>query len=508
MKEFLGNILIVDDLVENLRVLAEMLKAKSYKVRKATDGETALLACEASPPNLVLLDIKMPNMDGYEVCRRLKANPKTAEIPVIFISALNEVFDKIKAFEVGARDYISKPFQIEEVIARIENQLTIQKQKILLQEEVKKRREAEEILYQSRALLASILNGSLDGIAAMQAVRDLNTGKIKDFRCIVVNPVISETLRTNKEDLIGKVLLRKYLKKIDINLFDQLINVVETGQPLKRDLYYGFDGNLRWYHFIAIKLGDGFAITIRDITVRKKMELDLQQTNKDLEAFNYSVSHDLTNHIQKVTGFSDIFLDEYEDEIEEEGKEYIEFIKESGLRMASITNSLLMLSRVKNKQLLIKSFNASVLVNNIIKNLIKENPQRKIKWKIHRNIVIEADEDLLSIVLENLINNAWKYTSKKELSEIEFGCLKTKNNQKVYFVKDNGVGFDTKKTNRLFTPFQRLHSQKDFQGNGVGLSTVKRIIERHNGRIWCESEVNKGTVFYFTLLEKNIKITA
>ncbi|GGA38605.1 response regulator [Okeania sp. KiyG1] len=128
-KTLVGNILIIDDQINNLRVLTTILKGKNYKVRKATDGETAIEAAKVEPPDLIILDIKMPGMDGYEVCKHFKSNQKTQDIPIIFISALSELFDKVKAFELGGIDYITKPFQEEEVLARINSQLTIQKQK-------------------------------------------------------------------------------------------------------------------------------------------------------------------------------------------------------------------------------------------------------------------------------------------------------------------------------------------------------------------------------------------
>ena len=285
------SILIVDDQPANLRVLSKMLEGKNYKVKKAPDGETAILAAQSNPPDLILLDILMPNMDGYEVCQRIKADQKTKHIPVIFISALSDVFDKIKAFEVGGIDYVTKPFQEEEVLARITSQLTIQRQKkliekdkellqkeqTLLKQEIRQRKEAEAILYQSRALISSILNASLDGIAALEAVRDTKSGKIIDFRCIVVNPVTAQIFNSQPEDLTGKLIFKKFINKINPKLFLAFINVVETGQSLEQDIRYIYKNQQKWFHFIAVKLGDGFSVTVRDITVRKKLELKLSK---------------------------------------------------------------------------------------------------------------------------------------------------------------------------------------------------------------------------------------
>jgi diguanylate cyclase (GGDEF)-like protein len=242
----------------------------------------ALKTVRVKRPDVILLDIKMPEMDGYQVCQALKIDEDLHSIPVIFISALDDVFDKVTAFNSGGADYITKPFQIEEVVARLENQLTIKRQQLLLEQEVTTRRQTEEVLYQSRALLASVLNSSLDGIAAMQAVRNPETGDVEDFRCLVVNPVIARVFQRNREEMIGKLVLKKFLMQIEPELFDKFAEIVETGEPLERDFYYP-SGNSSWYHFVAVKLGDGFAITIRDITSRKQIELALQDANKKLE---------------------------------------------------------------------------------------------------------------------------------------------------------------------------------------------------------------------------------
>ncbi|MBD2665455.1 regulatory components of sensory transduction system [Richelia sinica FACHB-800] len=277
-----GNILLVDDIPENLQLLSDLLLKLGYTVRSVTSGRMALKTIKVKRPDVILLDIKMPEMDGYQVCRAIKADEDLRHIPVIFISALDDVFDKVAAFESGGIDYITKPFQIEEVVVRLENQLTIQRQQQLLEKEINHRRQTEEVLYQSRALLASVLNSSLDGIAAMQAVRDPRTGDIEDFRCLVVNPVIAKVFERNREDLIGKLILKKFLSNLEPGLFDQFVQIVETGEPLERDFEYP-SGMSYWYHFVAVKLGDGFSITIRDITARKQIELALQEANKRLE---------------------------------------------------------------------------------------------------------------------------------------------------------------------------------------------------------------------------------
>ncbi len=263
-----GNILLVDDLPENLQLLSDLLLTLGYSVRSVTSGRMALKTAKVKRPDLILLDIKMPDMDGYQVCQAFKADEDLRDIPIIFISALDDVFDKVKAFWSGGVDYIVKPFQGEEVVVRLENQLTIQRQKRALEDEISRHKETEEMLYQSRALITGVLNSVLDGIAATQTVRDPTTGDIIDFRCLVVNPVIARIFDRSREDLIGKLVVRRFLERFNSNLFQQLVTVVETGKPLDEEVYYPSEPAC-WYQVIAVKLGDGFAVTIRDITCKK-----------------------------------------------------------------------------------------------------------------------------------------------------------------------------------------------------------------------------------------------
>ncbi len=257
-----GNILIVDDLVDNLVFLTDILTKRGYKVRSVTNGKMALRTVRNTPPDVILLDIKMPDIDGYQVCEALKADEETSRIPVIFLSALDQVFDKVKAFQVGGVDYITKPFQAQELFARIQTQLTIQQQKHQLRQEIEQHQQTAEILYQSRALLASLLNSSRDGIAAMQAVRDMVSGEIEDFRYLLVNPVFAKLLGKKREELTSKSVQKRLLNRLSPGLFEKFVQVVETGEPLEQEFCWETDTQKKWYDLIAVKLGDGFSITI------------------------------------------------------------------------------------------------------------------------------------------------------------------------------------------------------------------------------------------------------
>ena len=285
-----GDILVVDDTPANLTLLTQLLSEQGYKVRVAPIGKMVLRSVKSNPPALILLDIQMPGMDGYQVCEQLKADPEACDIPVIFISALDESIDKVKAFNVGGVDYITKPFQSVEVLARVENQLRLRslqlqliEQNTQLEQEIKRRTETEEILYQSRSLLSSVLNSSLDGILALQSVWN-EMGDIEDFRCLVINPVAARIFKYKKEDLVGKMLFKRMLTIINFNLFDSLVQVVKTGQSFEQEICYRPEHEAIWYQCIAVKLGDGLAVTFRDTTKRKKSELLLYYSNKKFQS--------------------------------------------------------------------------------------------------------------------------------------------------------------------------------------------------------------------------------
>ncbi|MGB5960953.1 MAG: response regulator [Coleofasciculaceae cyanobacterium] len=206
----------------------------------------------------------MPSLDGYQVCKILKSQQLTSEIPVIFLSAEDDVVEKVKAFEVGGFDYITKPFHPEELIIRIQNQLTIQQQKHQLRQEIEQHQQTAESLYQSRALLASLLNSSKDGIAAMQAVRDLITGEIEDFRYLLANPIFAKLLGKKREELTSQPVQKKLLNRLIPGLFEKFVQVVETGELLEQEFCCETDSEKKCYDLTIVKLGDGFSITMRD----------------------------------------------------------------------------------------------------------------------------------------------------------------------------------------------------------------------------------------------------
>ncbi len=238
-------------------------------------------------------------------------------------------------------------------------------------------------------------------------------------------------------------------------------------------------------------------ITALNEQLRQKIE-ELSAANDELEAFSYSVSHDLRAPLRSVDGFSQEILEDYGDKLDENGVDSLRRIRAASQRMGLLIDGLLNLSRLSRSEIVRTRVDLSTIANDILENLRKNQAERKVDVVIAKGMVEDGDERLLYVVLQNLLGNAWKFTRKVPEARLEFGAMK-KNDKTVYYVRDNGAGFDMAQADRLFKPFQRLHDAADFSGSGIGLATVQRIIHRHGGRIWAEGKVGKGTAFYFTL---------
>jgi len=222
---------------------------------------------------------------------------------------------------------------------------------------------------------------------------------------------------------------------------------------------------------------------------------ELEATNKELETFSYSVSHDLRAPLRSIDGFSKILIEDHSDELGDQALDCLRRVRKGTLRMGDLIDSLLSLSRLNREPLNYRTVDLTTVANDIVEQLQVGDPERTVRVTIASNMNVEADINLLNSVMENLIGNAWKYSAKNPDAAIEIGMK----DKKTFFVKDNGAGFDMRRADKLFGAFQRLHLDSEFEGTGVGLATVLRIIHRHGGKVWAEAEPGKGATFYFTL---------
>ena len=283
------------------------------------------------------------------------------------------------------------------------------------------------------------------------------------------------------------------------------------------------DGGVVWVEAnrAVVRDPDGnpvlFVGAVRDITAQRDAEAevgrlnadlearverrtaDLALANKNLEAFSYSVSHDLRAPLRALSGYSEALLEDYRDHLDETGRGYAERIQAASERMATLIDDLLQLARVSRSKMHIRSVDLSAEIAAVVREFQSADPGRQIRITIQDHVQASADRGLIRTVLQNLVENAWKFTARQENPAIEFGSMPAGEAEICFFVRDNGAGFDPAHAARLFEPFERLHTDADFAGTGIGLASVQRIIERHGGRIWAQGKVGSGATFYVTL---------
>jgi signal transduction histidine kinase len=235
-----------------------------------------------------------------------------------------------------------------------------------------------------------------------------------------------------------------------------------------------------------------------------KHALQIENANKDLESFAFSVSHDLRAPLRHIDGFVKLLLENSKDRMDEEGLHFLDVISQSAIKMDKLIEAILTFSRLGRKEMEKTMVSMKSLLQDAIRDFEIETKGRNIQWKIDELPVVSGDPALLRVVLVNLVSNALKYTRLRPIAEIEIGCLPSletniQENEIIFFISDNGVGFDSQYSNRLFGVFQRLHSEEEYEGTGIGLANVKKIINRHGGRVWAESVLNEGSTFFFSL---------
>jgi light-regulated signal transduction histidine kinase (bacteriophytochrome) len=223
--------------------------------------------------------------------------------------------------------------------------------------------------------------------------------------------------------------------------------------------------------------------------------------SKELEAFSYSVAHDLRAPLRSIDGFSQALLEDCGDRLDANGKRYLRHVREAAQQMGELIDDLLNLSRVTRAELRRERVDVSALGRAVLAKLQEAQPDRRVEVVVHDGLTAQADPRLLEVVLTNLLGNAWKFTGKREAARIEL-AVEAFERPPVFFVRDNGAGFDGKYMDKLFGVFQRLHTTQEFEGTGIGLATVQRIVRRHGGRVWAVAEVDRGATFYFTLEEE------
>jgi len=380
--------------------------------------------------------------------------------------------------------------------------------------DISERKQAEEVLGESEEKYRTILEDIEDGYYEVDIA-----GNFTFF-----NDALCGIIGYSKDEMMG-MNNRQYMDEENAKKVYQAFNRAYTTGKHAKEFRWEIirkDGTKRFVEAsVSLKRGSqaepiGFRGIVRDITERKQAEEEihrlneeleqrvierttqLQAVNKELEAFAYSVSHDLRAPLRSIDGFSQVLLEDYTGKLDEEGKDYLHRVRSASQRMAELIDDILSLSRVTRSEMRRETVDLSALAQTIAMELQQSQPERQVEFIITPGLVATGDAHLLRVALENLLGNAWKFTRSRAPARIEFGYAET-SGQSVYFVRDNGVGFDMTYADKLFGAFQRLHSPSEFEGTGIGLATVQRIIHRHGGNIWAESAVDQGATFHFTL---------
>ena len=408
-------ILIAEDSPTQAERLKYTLEKQGYLVTVTSNGREALREARVEKPTLLISDVIMPEMDGFQLCQTIKSDPELTGIPVILVTTLSDPHDVIRGLECRADNFIIKPYDDRYLLSRI--------QFVLVNSDLRDRE-------QSNMGVEIYFNGRRHFITA--------------DRLQILN-----------------LLLSTYEA------------AVQRNQELNR--------------------------ARNDL---QTVNAALEAANRELESFSYSVSHDLRAPLRVIDGFSQALLEDYAEKLDREGKDHLQRVRAATQRMGELIDDMLNLSRVTRREMRSESVNLSAIAQAIAAELQRSQPERRVEFVIAEGMVANGDKGLLKVALENLLGNAWKFTGKRSEANIQFGMTEHQGNR-VYFMRDNGSGFDMAYADRLFGAFQRLHDSHEFSGTGIGLATVQRVVHRHGGQIWAEAEVAKGATFYFTLNERS-----
>jgi hypothetical protein len=523
----MARILVVDDESENRYLLEVLLRGNGHQVDSAANGAEALEAARRAPPALVLSDILMPVMDGFVFCREWRSDARLGRIPFVFYTATyTEEADERFALSLGADRFLRKPLEPGQILAVVDEflggvspadpsargtDLAAELAFLAAHDEAlaRKLQQKHEQLQKSERKYRSYFDSSPVAIIVLDG-----SGSILDF-----NPAACRLSLYPASELRGKKLSDLADPSSAPAALAALASFPATGATLATYRHRRRDGTVRVVQVTAIRLDSARILAFcEDVTEQVGAEetvrranadlekrvlertLQLEQLNRELEAFTYSVSHDLRAPLRAVEGYSAILQRAAGDRLDEESRELVESIRRSALRMSDLINDLLTLSKASRQDLRVGHVDMQRLAEAVLGEVLPADELGRSDVTLGPLPAAVGDEGLVRQVFTNLLGNAVKFSAKKERRSIEVGARRI-GNETAYFVRDDGVGFPASSSDRLFKSFQRLHDARDFEGTGIGLALVRRIVERHGGRVWAESAPGAGATFWFVLGE-------
>jgi two-component system, sensor histidine kinase and response regulator len=413
------HVVVAEDSPTQAELLRKALVDEGYGVTLAANGLEALAAARETRPAVIITDVVMPDMDGYQLCRAVKADADLREIPVIIVTSLSRVDDIVMALESGADNFIRKPFDATALLARLD------------------------------FLLA---NRKLRSLGNRQSGIEIIVGGRK------------HVITAGREQILD-LLFSSYEEALHAN--EELRERQQEVQSLNLQL--------------------------------ATRAVELERANEQLRSFSHTVSHDLRSPLGTIGGFSSVLLHKYAERLDERGLRYLNAIRQESERMTRIVEDVLYLANIDRTRVTRSCVDLADVARRTLEALQRGQPERQVRFDCVDQAPAHCDERLARIALANLLGNAWKFTGRREDARICFRVEQDAAGEPVYVVEDNGAGFDMSYAHRLFKPFERLHRNDEFEGFGVGLATVQRIVSLHGGRIRAESSPGQGARFYFTL---------
>jgi two-component system, NtrC family, sensor kinase len=517
------SVLVIDDSPTFREALGSALDAAGYSVVTASDGARGLEAAASRRPSAIVVDGVMPDLDGATVIRRIRLDPALRTTPCVLLTGSSDRGDELRALDAGADAFVRKEEELELILARLSAVLRVS---------AAARENTASLLAPKRILavddsptyleaLAELLrNEGYDVVLAHSGEEALEMLAIQSVDCILLDLQMpglggTETCRRVKSSPLGRdlPLIMLTAREDRGSMLDGLSAGADDYIP-KSAAFEVLEARVRAQ--IRRKQFEDEHRRVREELLRSEMEAaesrasralaetksalaeELARKNKELEAFSYSISHDLRAPLRSIDGFSQALLEDYGDVVDARGQDYLRRVRAAAQRMAELIEDLLGLSRLGRTELVRSRVDLAAIGRAVFEEVRRKDPQRAGSFTAADNLIADADPRLVQVVLENLIGNAWKFTARTAAAQITLGSVR-RDGALAYYVRDNGAGFDMHYAGKLFTPFQRLHSDADFPGTGIGLATVHRIVDRHGGRVWAEGEVGLGATIYFTL---------
>lgn len=503
-------VLLVEDNTGDARLIHELLReasATAFDVQHVDRLSAASDAVGREAPDVILLDLGLPDSRGIDTFERMHVAAPT--VPIIVLTGMADESLGSLTIREGAQDYLIKGECDGRLLARAISYAIARKR---WEAEVRAANEhlEQRVLDRTSELAQAndeLVNHRRELQDFIDAMSTLNAKVAPDGRFLMVNKIAQRASGMPLETLLQSNLLDGQWVAFDLDVqerFREAFRRATEGALVSFEEKVLVFGSIITIHitFVPVNGADGSVEYVvaegRDISRRVEVEEALKAANQELEAFTYSVSHDLRAPIRQIDGFSRLLMEQFDASLDPKARHFLTRIRDSTQHMGRLVDDLLRLAQLGRQDIRPRVASLDALVAEVLADVQVDIADREVQWKIDPLPSVECDPGLIKVVLTNLVANAVKYTRPRNPAIVEVGQL-SRNGRPVIFVRDNGVGFDMRYADRLFGVFQRLHRAEDFEGTGVGLATVQRIVHKHGGEIWAESEPDHGAAFFFTI---------